>query len=256
MVGEAGVEPATSCSQSRRASTAPLPDCVNRTMPLLSIVKSHFQRPTQSHAMRTIADLHLHSRFALATSPRLTVETLAQAAIRKGVDLIAAPDFTHPVWRSQLRDELTETAPGSGVYTAHGTNFMLVSEVACVWRQDGKVRRVHLLLTAPNFDAVERISKSFAAVQNLESDGRPTLKLTARDALNFVRDADQRCQVIPAHAFTPWYGILGPKTGFDSLEEAFGSDANQIFAIESGLSADPGMMSAIPDCANRAIVSF
>ena len=257
MVGEAGVEPATSCSQSRRASTAPLPDHVTQTMPLPSIVKVPPLATFEiSHKMRIIADLHLHSRFALATSPRLNVKTLAQAARTKGVDLIAAPDFTHPIWRRELRDSLTETAPGSGIYTAHGANFMLVTEVACVWRQDGVVRRVHLLLTAPDFSTAERISKSFAADQNLESDGRPTLKLSARDVLNIVRDADLRCQVIPAHAFTPWYGILGAKTGFNSLEEAFGDDADQIIAIESGLSADPGMMSAIPDCANRAIVSF
>ena len=206
--------------------------------------------------MQIFADLHLHSRFALATSPSLTVETLATGARLKGLDLIAAPDFTHPTWRAELADSLTETQPGSGIYIAHGASFLLATELSCVWRQDGKVRRVHLLLTAPDFATVDVICKKLAKVQRLESDGRPTLKLSALDILRIAKDADQQCQVIPAHAFTPWYGIFGAKTGFDSLEEVFGEDTDQIHAIESGLSADPEMMQNIPDCARRTIVSF
>ena len=206
--------------------------------------------------MQVIADQHLHSRFALATSPTLTVETLASGARLKGLDLIAAPDFTHPVWRAELADALAETHTGSGIYTAHGASFLLATELSSVWRQDGKVRRVHLLLTAPNFATVDTICKSLEQVQRLESDGRPTLKHSALDILRIAKDADPRCQVIPAHAFTPWYGIFGAKTGFDSLAEVFGEEADQIHAIESGLSADPKMMQNIPDCANRTIVSF
>ena len=206
--------------------------------------------------MKIIADLHLHSRFALATSPSLTVESLARGALRKGVDLIAAPDFTHPTWRDELKDALTETQTGSGIYVAQGASFMLTTELSCVWRQDGKARRVHLLLTAPSFETVDKICEQLSKVQRLESDGRPTLKLSAHDVLRIAKDADPRCQIIPAHAFTPWYGIFGTKTGFDSLAEVFGEDADQIRAVESGLSADPDMMHQIPDCANRAVVSF
>jgi len=206
--------------------------------------------------LHIFADLHLHSRFALATSPSLTVETLARGALRKGIDLIAAPDFTHPTWRAELRNALTETQTGSGIYTAQGVSFMLTTELSCVWRQDAKVRRVHLLLTAPSFATADNICAKLAKVQRLESDGRPTLKLSALDVLRIATDTDPSCQVIPAHAFTPWYGIFGTKTGFDSLAEVFGKDADQIHAIESGLSADPEMMRDIPDCDNRAIVSF
>lgn len=206
--------------------------------------------------MKIIADLHLHSRFALATSPSLTVESLACGALRKGIDLIAAPDFTHPTWRDELKDALTETQTGSGIYAARGASFMLTTELSCVWRQDGKARRVHLLLTAPSFETVDKICEQLSKVQRLESDGRPTLKLSAHDVLRIAKDADPRCQIIPAHVFTPWYGIFGAKTGFDSLAEVFGEDADQIRAVESGLSADPDMMHQIPDCANRAIVSF
>ena len=128
--------------------------------------------------MRIICDLHLHSRYSLATSPSLDLGSLAMAGRRVGIDLLAAPDFTHPFWRDEMRSELTETATGSGVFFAHGRNFLLMSEVSCVWRQDGKSRRVHLLVVAPNFEAVNKMSEVFAGLQNLESDGRPIFKVS------------------------------------------------------------------------------
>ena len=70
--------------------------------------------------MRIICDLHLHSRYSLATSPKLDIRTLAGAATRVGIDLLAAPDFTHPVWRDEMRAELVETNLGSGIFSAFG----------------------------------------------------------------------------------------------------------------------------------------
>jgi len=47
--------------------------------------------------------------------------------------------------------------------------------------------------------------------------------------------------MIPAHAWTPWFGIFGSNGGYDSLEEAFEELAPHIFAVETGLSSDPQM---------------
>ena len=206
--------------------------------------------------MRLVCDLHLHSRYSLATSPALDIRSLALGAKRVGIDLLAAPDFTHPLWREEMRDELEETQPGSGVFSAYGRSFVLVSEVSCIWRQDGRSRRVHFLITAPDIEAVEKMSIKFATLQNLESDGRPIFKISALDLLAIVRDADPKCEVIPAHVFTPWYGIFGAKSGFDSMEECFGSATDQIIAVETGLSSDPAMHWTVPDSRTRAIVSF
>ncbi len=206
--------------------------------------------------MRLVCDLHLHSRYSLATSPALDIRSLALGAKRVGIDLLAAPDFTHPLWREEMRDELEETQPRSGVFSAYGRSFVLVSEVSCIWRQDGRSRRVHFLITAPDIEAVEKMSIKFATLQNLESDGRPIFKISALDLLAIVRDADPKCEVIPAHVFTPWYGIFGAKSGFDSMEECFGSAAHQIIAVETGLSSDPAMHWTVPDSRTRAIVSF
>ena len=206
--------------------------------------------------MRIICDLHLHSRYSLATSPKLDIQTLAGAATRVGIDLLAAPDFTQPMWRDEMRAELVETNPGSGIFSAFGKQFMLMSEVSCIWRQNRRSRRVHLLVAAPDFDAVDRMCQTFSKLQNLESDGRPVFKISARELFSIVRDADPRSEVIPAHVFTPWYGVFGSKSGFDSLYECFGDLTDQIPAVETGLSSDPSMHWAVPDSRIRSIVSF
>ena len=206
--------------------------------------------------MRIICDLHLHSRYSLATSPKLDIPSLASAGTRVGIDLLAAPDFTHPVWRDEMRHELVETSPGSGIFSAFGKELMLVSEVSCVWRQDRRSRRVHLLVVAPSFDAVDSMCETFAKLQNLEADGRPVFKISARELFQIIRDADPRSEVIPAHVFTPWYGVFGSKSGFDSLYECFSDATEEIFAVETGLSSDPSMHWSVPDSRIRSIVSF
>lgn len=201
------------------------------------------------------ADLHLHSRFAYATSKDLTLENLAAGAKTKGIDLLASADFTHPLWRQELKQNLT-VGP-QGLYRFQGVNFVLGTEVSCVFQQGGRNRRLHLLLFAPDFETVEKISQAlFKAKANLDSDGRPTLRLPARDLTALVLDLNPACIVIPAHVWTPWYGMLGSKSGFDSLEECFLDMAPHIHAIETGLSSDPAMNWAIPELADKTIVSF
>ena len=145
--------------------------------------------------MRVICDLHLHSRYSLATSKSLDLRSLAEGGKRVGIDLLAAPDFTHPVWREEMRSELVETQSGSGVFTTHGKHFILISEVSCIWRQDGQSRRVHFLIAAPGFEAVDRMCSKFVKLQNLESDGRPIFKISARELLDIVRAADRQMRI-------------------------------------------------------------
>ena len=190
----------------------------------------------------------------MATSPTLDLRTLAEAARQKGITLLAAPDFTHPAWREEMRSELELVA--DGIYSAHGANFILVTEISCIWRQDDRSRRVHLLLMVPGMETADCVSESLSAYQDLESDGRPMIKLSAAELYRLALDADPKCVIIPAHVWTPWYGVYGSKSGFDSLEECFGDMSQHVPAIETGLSSDPAMNWAVPDVAGRAIVSF
>ena len=201
------------------------------------------------------ADLHLHSRFAYATSKNLTLESLAAWARVKGIDLLSSADFTHPVWRRELEDKLVPVSPG--LYQFGGVNFVLGTEVSCVYKQAGRSRRIHLLLFAPDFATVAKLCKAFSNGNNkLESDGRPTLRMSARDLTALALDISPLCMVIPAHVWTPWFGLFGSKSGFDHLEECFLDMAPHIHAVETGLSSDPAMNWNIREVADRAIVSF
>ncbi|MCH7606563.1 MAG: DNA helicase UvrD, partial [Chloroflexi bacterium] len=205
--------------------------------------------------MSYVADLHLHSRFAYATSKHLTLENLATWAKTKGIDLLASADFTHPAWRRELEQNLTPVSPGH--YSFLGVHFVLGTEVSCVYNQGGRNRRLHLLLLVPDFGTVQQISNALTRSKaNLESDGRPILRLSARDFTALALDINPECIVIPAHIWTPWYGLFGSKSGFDSLEECFLDMTPHIHAVETGLSSDPAMNWAIPELAGKTIVSF
>jgi uncharacterized protein (TIGR00375 family) len=191
----------------------------------------------------------------MSTSPRLDIDTLAAGARQKGLDLLTTGDFTHPVWLDELKSELTETE--DGVFGSRtGGKFLLGTEISCVWKQDGRGRRVHLLVLAPDFRGVDAICGELSNLQRLESDGRPILKLSARDLAEIVWTASDRCAVIPAHVWTPWHGLYGSKSGFDSVEECFGDLSGRIRAVETGLSSDPAMNWRVPDLDSRSIVSF
>ena len=205
--------------------------------------------------MTYLADLHIHSSYAYATSKALTLENLAAWARFKGLDLLATADFTHPRWFAELESRLSP-AGGDGLYEFEGVWFVLGTEVSCVYRQGGRVRRIHVLLFAPGLEAAAGLNRALAAHGKLDQDGRPTLTMSARDLTALVLDVDPACLVIPAHAWTPWYGVFGSKSGFDSLEECFLDLTQAIAAIETGLSSDPAMNWGVPELRSRAILSF
>ena len=200
------------------------------------------------------ADLHLHSPYARATSRELTFENMARWARIKGIDLLASADFTHPEWFAETKRKLRAT--GDGLYECEGARFVLGTEVNCNGYQGGRNRRIHMLMLAPSIEVVERINAALADKGLLASDGRPTLHLTPRELLETLLHIDERIMLIPAHAWTPHFGIYGSRTGFDSLEECFGDLTPHVFAIETGLSSDPAMNWRMPELDDVSIVSF
>ena len=205
--------------------------------------------------MTYTADLHIHSSYAYATSRDLNFENLAHWAKLKGIDLMASADFTQPVWFEESRTKLTDI--GNGLYEHDGVKFILGTEVSCVARVGGRGRRTHMLVFAPSLDTVSRINAALAEKgAKLDGDGRPTLTMSPRDLLEVLLSIDPRCFVIPAHVWTPWFGLFGSKSGFDSLDECFGDLTDHIIAVETGLSADPTMCWRVPDLDDLSIVSF
>ncbi|HCP24654.1 MAG TPA: DNA helicase UvrD [Dehalococcoidia bacterium] len=205
--------------------------------------------------MSFTADLHLHSRFAYACSKDLTLPNMASWAEMKGIDLLSTADFTHPAWLSELEGCLSQTPEGHLRYG--GVSFVLGTEISCVFKQGGRPRRVHLLVFAPDFPTVHGINDMLTGLgAKLNGDGRPTVTVSARDLTARLLDISPQCMVVPAHIWTPWYGMLGSKSGFDALDECFQDMTPHIPAVETGLSSDPEMNWRVPALAGKAIVSF
>ncbi|MDA0263743.1 MAG: endonuclease Q family protein [Chloroflexi bacterium] len=205
--------------------------------------------------MAFTADLHLHSRYAYACSKNLTLANMAAWAKLKGIDLLSTADYTHPAWLAELEANLTPV--DNGVYQFEGVRFVLGTELSCVFKQGGRSRRVHLLVYAPNLEAVYGIRRMLDGLDTkLNGDGRPTVRVSARDLTARLLDINPACIVVPAHVWTPWYGVLGSKSGFDSLDECFLDMTPKIPAVETGLSSDPAMNWSVPTLAGKTIVSF
>ena len=201
------------------------------------------------------ADLHIHSRFSRACSKQLNIENLEKWARVKGVDLLGTGDFTHPEWLQELKDNL-EDKDGKGIfYTKTGFAFILSGEISLMYTQE-RGRRVHLVLLAPSFEAVDKINSWLDTKGRRDYDGRPIFKISCRDFVKKMEEIDGRIEVIPAHIWTPWFGVLGSMSGFDSLEEAFGDQADKVHAIETGISSTPEMNLRLKELQGKTIVSF
>ncbi|MDO5575761.1 MAG: endonuclease Q family protein [Fibrobacter sp.] len=201
--------------------------------------------------MKFIADLHIHSHYSIATSGQLQVPYLDLWARKKGIRVVGTGDAVHPGYFNELKEHLIpsdtglhvikskHSHPDAAKFSGDEVYFILTSEISCIYKKDGKVRKVHNVIMAPSFEIMHGIQKQLGKLGNIESDGRPILGLDSRDLLEIVLNAGG-C-LIPAHIWTPWFSVLGSKSGFNSIEECYGDLTKHIFAVETGLSSDPPM---------------
>lgn len=203
--------------------------------------------------MKMIADLHIHSRFSMATSREGTPENLDFWARKKGISLIGTGDFTHPVWREELKERLV--TEGNGLYRLRdeyvkeesrkfpgkGTRFVVSGEISSIYKKNGKTRKVHNVILLPSLEVADAMAQRLEKIGNIHSDGRPILGLDSHDLLEMMLDVCPEGILIPAHIWTPHFSVLGAKSGFDSVEECFEELAPYIHALETGLSSDPAM---------------
>ncbi len=189
--------------------------------------------------MKFTADFHIHSKYSRATSPAMDLEHIAQWAKLKGIDLIGTGDFTHPEWLKELRSKLKQRP--NGLYGHNGAHFILTAEISNMYTKNGRGRRIHTILIAPDLDAAGRISKELGKRGNIVSDGRPIFGFDVKDVVKLCLDISPDCLIVPAHIFTPWFSLFGSKSGFDTIEECFEEETKNIYALETGLSSDPAM---------------
>ena len=164
--------------------------------------------------MKFIADFHIHSRFSRATSKELNLRNLARWAEIKGIKVLATGDFTHPLWFKELKEGLEPAELGlfkvkkqllTGKNGASGqeTRFILTTEISCIYTKNNRVRKIHVLIFAPNFEAVEKINTRLDWIGNLKADGRPILGLDAKELLKIILQTSPDCLVVPAHCLLP-----------------------------------------------------
>jgi len=208
--------------------------------------------------MPFIADFHIHSKFSRASSSKTNIPNLALSAALKGIKVLGTGDFTHPGWLEEIKRNLEEAEPGflrlrlpviSSLEKQipflkeklQEIRFVFTTEVSTIFTRAGKIKKIHLLIFAPDLKTVEKINIKLGWIGNLKSDGRPTFSIEAKEILKTVLDISEECLIVCAHIWTPWFSLFGSRSGFDSIEECFGEESKYIYALETGLSSDPPM---------------
>ncbi|GIW62732.1 MAG: helicase UvrD [Patescibacteria group bacterium] len=218
--------------------------------------------------VRVIADLQIHSKYARAVSSKMDLFHIVEWSEKKGINLTATGDWTHPLWFKEIQKNLEEVAPGifafkksvlkdKNLIYGFKARFVLSTEISSIYKQGDKLRRIHTLIFVPSVQSAERINTDLINRGcNLFSDGRPIVGLTVQQISEIVLEIEPKALIIPAHIWTPHFSLFGSRSGFDSVAEAFGQFEKYIYAIETGLSSDPIMNWQVKDLDNRRILSF
>ncbi len=218
-----------------------------------------------------VVDLHIHSHYSRATSKDCTFEGLYKWGKLKGIHIIGTGDFTHPSWFAEMREKLEPAEQGlfklkdelaapidkslPPSVRNQAIRFVPSVEIATIYSKGGSVRKLHQLVVLPSFEAVSALNTRLDRIGNLKADGRPILGLDSKELLRHALDADPAALYIPAHIWTPWFGMFGSKSGFDTIAEAYEELAPHVRAIETGLSSDPAMNWRVEDLDGRSITS-
>ena len=220
--------------------------------------------------MKFITDLHIHSKFSITTAKNLDLENPYIAAQKKGIAVVGTGDFTHPEWRAELKEKLILAEPG--LYRlkkeiekecdqqvpkacCQPVRFLLTAEISNIYKKGEKTQKNHNLILMPSLNNADRFSDALDRIGNIKSDGRPILGLDARDLLEIMIEISEQAMLIPAHIWTPWFSMLGSKSGFNSIEECFEDLSGYIFAVETGLSSDPAMNWRVSNLDRMTLVS-
>ena len=222
-----------------------------------------------------IADFHIHSKYSRATSKDMDLENLDKWAKIKGINLLGAGDFTHPLWLRELKTKLEPAEPGlfklrqisklkieNGWHLSSGAangqpdlRYILTTEISCIYSKKNRTRKIHMMVFVPSFEAVEKINAHLGWIGNLKADGRPILGLDAKELAKIVLNISPEAVLVPAHAWTPHFSIFGSESGFDSIQECFEDYSRYIFVIETGLSSDPAMNWRLSALDNISLIS-
>ncbi|MCW1296770.1 MAG: endonuclease Q family protein [Candidatus Parvarchaeota archaeon] len=189
--------------------------------------------------MQIIADLHIHSKYARATSKEMDLEHLSTYSKIKGINLLGTGDCTHPSWFSEIKKKLKERR--DGIYDYNQTNFIITGEIRTIYKKNDKLRKVDHLILVPNIEVCEQMNDSLKNLGNLRLDGRASFYKSAPEIVEKIIEISKDIMIIPAHIWTSWYGVLGEFSDFNKIDECYEDQTKHIHALETGLSSDPMM---------------
>jgi len=169
------------------------------------------------------ADLHIHSKYSMATSEKMDLPTLATESRKKGIQLVATGDCLHPGWLAQIKRLKDE----NGIFKLNETFFVLTVEVE-------DINQVHHLLIVPSISKAEELYEFMKPrSKDIDSDGRPNVRLNGEEIAEVAKAAG--ALIGPSHAFTPWTAMYAYHK---SLGDCYGDMVDYIYFLELGLSAD------------------
>jgi len=169
----------------------------------------------------------------------MDLDGMTRGAKIKGLNLLGTGDFTFRLWLNEIKKKLEPVE--DGLFKYNDVFFMLTTEVSTIFSFEGRTKKIHHIIYAPSFEIVEQINEALTKYGSLESDGRPTLTVSAPELVEKIIEISNKVMITSAHAWTPWFSLFGSKSGFNRVEDCYQDQTKNIFSLETGLSSDPAM---------------
>ncbi len=187
-----------------------------------------------------ISDLHIHSRFAAASSKDIDFTNLEKYARIKGVNLLGTGDFQHPKWFNEINENLEEDENGI-LWSKTKFPFIWQTEISLIYTQNGKGRRVHYVILSPNRDVSKQIIEALGKKGRLDYDGRPIFGFNSVELVDMMMNISKEIEIIPAHVWTTHFSLMGEYNRYTKVEDCFEDNTKYIHALETGMSSTPKM---------------
>lgn len=227
-----------------------------------------------------LIDFHIHSKYARSCSNRLDIENIFKYCFIKWIDIIWTWDFTHPKrlleiekylesnwkwllipkkeylfkWIDDIKEQLSPMVLQKiekWIYP----HFILQTEINSVFTRGEKKSRIHNLILIDSIPNAYSILNYLSNFGKVESDWRLAVNQDHKDTLIWLKTNFPQSVFIPAHIWTPYFGVLGSRFGFENMEIAYDSAVDLVDAIETGLSSDPVMNWINPQLDQYTIIS-
>ena len=90
----------------------------------------------------------------------------------------------------------------------------------------------------------------------MDYDGRPIFGFNSVELVDMMMEISKEIEIIPAHAWTSHFSIMGDYNRFTKVEDCFKENTKYIHALETGMSSTPAMNHRISSLDKFNLVSF